>query len=144
MSDSDTIKKRVSRKISKVCKHIETPMMDEVTAFSEATKIYVDLYKNIPNIHEYKFNMEFIKSVCNAVENIYIDGEFKKSKKEHAINMITTCMSSRSINYGPEDLKILDGIIDGLHAMGQFNKITKTNKRIRKVMDFFSLLPFPK
>ena len=78
------------------------------------TKIQSE-FKDIGSLIDQKFNIDFIKLVCDEVEKVFIDAKTMKVNKKDVVFQILTKLFGA---LPPADQKVIDGIIEAIHSAG--------------------------
>lgn len=95
----------------------------------------VESFKDTADLHLQKDNPEFIKYICNLVENVFLEKSAKGNKKQIVIKIIQKIIP----NVNPEDLKKIDKDIEFLHSNKQIKKIGTSKYVLKKVTNFFCM-----
>lgn len=74
-----------------------------------------------------KFDISLLRSLCNIIENSYVkkhNVEEKLDKKKTVIEEFIRLKSKLNVQYSPEDIKVLEAIIEDLHNTGQITTVS--------------------
>jgi len=103
---------------------------------SQLVAFIVEQLKDIQDLAKQKIEPEFIKYVCNLVENVFVDAKKNKvNKKEIVFQIIQKVIPILT----EDDKKIIDGIIEFLHSNKQIKKVSNFKICSHKVKNLFTV-----
>lgn len=95
----------------------------------------VEELKDVSDLVKKKNDPEFIKYVCNLVENVFVEHKKQKvNKKEIALQIIQKVIPILT----DDDKKVIDTIIEFLHSSKQIKRVSSVKIASYKLVHFFS------
>jgi aryl-alcohol dehydrogenase-like predicted oxidoreductase len=109
-----------------------------VLTFSLASKLFSEAYSNLTQdeLNNIKLSPDWVETACSLVESLY-DKKFKQNKKDLVIQILRACLEKKKTGFTPDELKILDIIIESAHSNGRIKKIAMKKQIGSKVLHFF-------